>query len=297
VPYAPRLYRSLVRSGVAGLKRGGAGKKKILFGELLPIGKSSHTATSNLRPIQFLREFFCIGHAHGCKGYKKLTGVGGFAYHPYTRPNGPRIVEPSKDDATIRSIGRVTRILDSARRHRRIGGPKLSVWSTEFGYQSDPPDRFGLAAKLSRIPGFINMAEWMSYRNRRVASYSQYTLVDDPLGGDRDRFGSWQGGLRFVNGKMKTGYYNAYRLPIFVRLLGPSAVEVWGDSRPAGKGAVAQVQSRLGKGGYANLGGPISVKNVRGYFRARFRISKAAKRRFRFQSSGFTSRSTRAANL
>ena len=41
---------------------------------------------------------------------------------------------------------------------------------------------------FSKIPGFINMAEWMSFRNPRVASYSQYTLLDDPLGGDRDRF-------------------------------------------------------------------------------------------------------------
>lgn len=296
-PYAPRLYRALVRSGVAGLKRGGAGGKRILFGELLPIGKSSHRATSNLRPIHFLREFFCMGHAHGCKGYKKLTGVKGFAYHPYTRPNGPRIVEPSRDDATIRSIGRVTAILDSARRARRIGGGKLSVWSTEFGYQSNPPDKLGLSARLSRIPGFINESEWRSYRNRRVASYSQYTLVDDPLGGDRDRFGSWQGGLRFVNGAPKTGYYDAYRLPIFVRLLGPGAVEVWGDARPGGKGAVVQIEQRLGKRAYANLGGPVSVKNARGYFRARFRIGKAAKRTFRFQSSGLKSRAAKAANL
>jgi hypothetical protein len=296
-PYAPRLYRALVRSGVAGLKRGGAGKKRILFGELLPIGKSSHRATSNLRPIQFLREFFCLGRAHGCRGYKRLTGVRGFAYHPYTRPNGPSVVEPSRDDASIRSIRRITAILDRAHRAKRIGGGKLKVWNTEFGYQSNPPDRLGLSAKLSRIPGFINRAEWMSYRNRRVASYSQYTLVDDPLGGDRDRFGSWQGGLRFVNGTEKRGYYAAYRLPIFVKLLGPGAVEVWGAARPGGKGAVVQVQQRARKGGYSNLGGPTTVKNVRGYFRVRFRIRNAAKRRYRLQSSGFTSRAAKAANL
>ena len=39
VPYSPRLYRSLIRSGVAGLKRSGHGGQRILFGELLPIGK------------------------------------------------------------------------------------------------------------------------------------------------------------------------------------------------------------------------------------------------------------------
>ena len=81
-----------------------------------------------------------------------------------------------------------------------------------------------------------------------------------------------------------------------MRLLGPGAVEVWGDARPGGRGATVQVQQRSGKGAYSNLGGPISVTNVRGYFRARFRIAKATRRTYRFQSSGLTSRSTKAAN-
>ena len=220
-----------------------------------------------------------------------MRGVGGFAYHPYTRPNGPRGVEPSPDDATIRSIGRLTRVLDLARRKGRVRGGRLSFWNTEFGYQSSPPDRF--QTRLSRIPGFINEAEWMSFRNPRVASFSQYTLVDDALG-SADRYGSWQGGLRFVNFRAKRGVYDAYRLPLFVRLLGPGAVEVWGAARPGGAGAVAQVQQRSGGGGYADLGGPITVRNERGYFRARFRISRAARRLYRFQSGGHTSRSARA---
>lgn len=304
VPVAPRLYRGLVRSGVAGLKRGGSGGDRILFGELLPIGKAGTSTKSNLKPIRFLREFFCLdsrgnrlrggtAKRHGCSGYKKLTGLRGFAYHPYTRPNGPRGKEPSRDDATIRSVGRITRMLDRARRKGRIGGGKLSFWNTEFGYQSTPPDHF--QTKLSRIPGFINEAEWMSFRNRRVASYSQYTLVDDPLGGDLDRFGSWQGGLRFANGRPKKRVYNAYRLPLFVRQLGPGAVEVWGAARPTGAGASVQVFQKSGKGAYKNLGGPISVANQRGYFKARFRIARAAKRTFKFTSAGLTSRATKAA--
>jgi hypothetical protein len=306
VPVAPHLYRALVRAGVAGLRRAGNSGDRVLFGELLPIGKSRTSPTSNLKPIRFLREFFCLdprgrpyggrtARAHGCRGYKRVTGVNGFAYHPYTRPGGPRIVEPSHDDATIRSIGRVTRALDLARRRGRIGGGRLSVWSTEFGYQSDPPDTGGLSATLSRIPGFMNEAEWISFRNRRVASYSQYTLVDDPLGGDRDRFGSWQGGLRFVDFRAKPGVYDAYRLPLFVRILGPSAVEVWGAARPGGAGSQVQVEERPGGGTYENLGGPISVTNARGYFRARFRIARAARRVYRFQSGGLTSRATKAA--
>ncbi len=79
-------------------------------------------------------------------------------------------------------------------------------------------------------------------------------------------------------------------------LLGPSAVEVWGAARPSGGTARPCRCSRsLGKGAYNNLGGPISVTNMRGYFRARFRIAKAAKRDLHVHLGGLTSRATKAA--
>ena len=305
VPYSPHLYRAMVQSGVAGLKRSGHASDRILFGELLPIGKSAIFRRNTMKPLRFLREFFCLdsrgrpfrgsaARSRGCHRFRRITGVNGFAYHPYTRPNGPRGVEPSPDDATIRSIGRITRVLDAARRRGRISGGRLSVWNTEFGYQSNPPDRF--QTRLSRIPGFINEAEWMSFRNGRVASFSQYTLKDDPLGSGSGvaRYGSWQGGLRFSDMRAKPGVYSAYRLPLFVRLLGPSGVEVWGAARPTGAGAVVQVQQRSPGRSYSNLGSPISVTNARGYFRARYRLSAASRRSYRFHLGGQTSRAAKA---
>jgi hypothetical protein len=283
--FAPHLYRSLVRAAVAGLQRAGHGGNTILFGELLPIGKSHLYKNNTIKPLRFMREFFCIGsHSPECRHYRPLTGVRGFAYHPYTRPNGPRGREPSPDDATIRSIGRITRLLDRARALGRIRGGRLPVWNTEFGFQSNPPDPF--QTRLSRIPGFMSESEWISYRNRRVASFSQYTLVDTPVSRRGDLFGTWQGGLRFADGRDKRGVLEAYRQPLFVRLLGPRGVEIWGDARPGGAGGVVQIQQRLGRRGYSNLGGPFTVTNARGYFSKRFRLSKAAQRTFRFIEAG-----------
>jgi hypothetical protein len=293
VPVAPHLYRDTVRSSTAGLRRSGHAGDTILFGELLPIGKSASGPKRNLQPIRFLREFFCLdsnlrpfrGRAaklRDCDRYRRLQGLSGFGYHPYTRAGGPRVVEPSPNDATIRSLRRVTRVLDAARRRGRIGGGRLPIWNTEFGFQSRPPDRY-LGARLSRIPGFLGESElWISLRNRRVASFSQYTMTDTPLGGSGDVFGTWQGGLRFANGRRKPGVYNAFRLPIFVRQLGPGAVEVRGAARPGGSGSVVQVQQRR-SGKFADLGEPITVRNARGYFSARFRISNASTRDFRFR--------------
>jgi hypothetical protein len=304
VPFAPHRYRALVREAVAGLRRAGHAGHTILFGELLPIGKSRYFRKNTIKPLRFIREFFCLdsrwrpfrGRAariRGCQRYRKLTGVTGFAYHPYTRPNGPRGKEPSSDDATIRSYGRITRALDIARRKGRIGGPRLPIWNTEFGFQSNPPDRF--QTRLSRIPGFMAESElWISLRNPRVASYSQYTLTDTPVRDSGDIFGTWQGGLRFHDGRPKRGVYDGYLLPIFVRLLGPGAVEVRGAARLGGAGAQVQIQQRTAGGDFENLGSPLTVQNARGYFSARFRISRAAQRRYRFLYGESSSRAAKA---
>ena len=217
--------------------------------------------------------------------------MNGFAYHPYTRPKGPLAKEPTRDDATIRSYGRITRALDIARRKGRIGGGRLSVWNTEFDFQSNPPDDF-FGAKLSRIPDFMSRSEWIAYRNPRVASHAQYQMIDTPIFEPSDR-GLWQGGLRFADGRPKPGVYAAYRLPLFVRLLGSRRVEVWGAARPTGRGATVQIQSRVGKGAYSNLRS-LTVKNVRGYFTARIKVSRAAKRQFRLSSAGHESWATKA---
>jgi hypothetical protein len=305
VPFAPHRYRELVREAVSGLGRSGHAGNTILFGELLPIGKSRYFRKNTIKPLRFIREFFCLdsswrpfrGRAatlRGCQRYRPITGVTGFAYHPYTHPNGPRGREPSGDDATIRSYGRIARALDIARSKGRIDGPRLPIWNTEFGFQSNPPDRF--QTTLSHIPAFMAESElWLSLRNDRVASFSQFTMTDTPVRRSGDIFGTWQGGLRFADGRPKKGVYDGYRLPIFVRLLGPRAVEVWGAARPGGAGAVVQVQERHARGGFSNLGAPLTVENARGYFRARFEISKAAQRSYRFVYDGQGSRAAKAA--
>jgi hypothetical protein len=274
-PVAPHIYHEMVQAGARGLARGGAGGDPILFGELLPIGKPSTGPKRNLKPLRFLRAFFSRG--------KPLTGLDGFAYHPYTRPAGPFLIEPSGDDATIRSLGRVGRVLDTALARHRIGGKRLPIWNTEFGFQTNPPDPF--MADIARVPYFWSVSElWFSYPNRRVKSISQYTMDDTP--GDPSQ---WQSGLRFANGTAKTNIYNNFRLPILVRQLGPGAVEVRGAARPGGAGSSVQVQQRGRKGPFTNLGVAITIRNVRGYFVARYRIPKAARRTFRFTTGGQTS--------
>jgi hypothetical protein len=99
----------------------------------------------------------------------------------------------------------------------------------------------------------------------------------------------WQSGLRFSNGAAKSNVYDNFRLPILVRQLGPGAVEVRGAARPRGAGSTIQVYERGRKGPFKPLGGPIGVRNVRGYFVQRYRIPKAGLRTFYFTTGGQSS--------
>jgi hypothetical protein len=275
-PVAPQIYKSMVRAAVSGLRRGGATHDPILFGELIPIGMPSRGPKRNLPPLAFLRSFF--------QG-KAISGLGGLAYHPYTRPAGPLNREPTQDDATIRSFGRVLRVLDHARASGKLRSKKkLPIWNTEFGFQTNPPDPdFG--SPIARVPTFWSLSElWFSYSNRRVKTISQYTMDDQP-----GSTALWQSGLRFANGGLKPDIYANYRLPILVRQLGPGAVEVRGAARPGGAGSMVQIYQRGRKGPFKPLGGPIGVHNVRGYFVYRTRISKAGLRTFYFTTGGQSS--------
>ena len=272
VPVSPGIYRGLYLAGHRGLEAGGHGDDTILFGELMPRGG---TDSRKVRPLEFLREMVCLdrnyrqyrGSAARKRGCRRVGRIptSGLAYHPYTLANGPDVNEGA-DEAAIGQLSRVRRTLDALARRGKLPR-RLPIWITEFGYQTRPPDRN--ATRLRRAPALMDLSEWIAFRDRRVASYSQYQLRDDDF---------WQSGLRFADGDAKPGVYPAFSLPVFVRSLGGNAVEVFGGGRGA-SGAAAQVESKPPGGSYRSLGS--AAVNSSGYFRQVFRISGASRRKFR----------------
>jgi hypothetical protein len=285
-PVSPTLYRNLYRAAYGGLVATGHGSDTILLGELLPVGKSSHTTHSSIRPLEFLRELTCVDSHYrpfkgaaakerGCTGYKPLP-LSGIAYHPYALSGGPTKRPPNRDDATIGTLSRVTKAVDRLRARGRFAGPRrVPLWLTEFGVQTDPPD-YLFGAPIARVPGYLGMSERIAMRNSRVSSYSQYPLYDD------HGLAGFQSGLRFSNGKAKPGIYQEYKLPIFVTRTGRSSVDFWGGVRAADTGGTVTLYSRVGKKGkFTQLKKAVKL-GPRGYFEVRARASSASKRQFKF---------------
>lgn len=302
LPYSPRVYRGLVYGAFDGLSASGHGSDSILIGELLPFARSGRTR-DKVRPVQFLRELACVdsryrpytgrsARSRGCSNFRPIPG-NGLAYHPYTLSGGPRVRSPHRDDASISELSRITRALSLLDRRRRLATRRMPIWISEFGYQTDPPDRL-FGSRISRVPGFMGESEWIAFRNSRVASYAQYLLVDDPVqGSGAARYAGFQTGLRFSNGEAKPGVYAAFELPFFVRRRSSSRVEVFGGVRAGAEGDQVVVEQRLGRGDFRELG--TVALGTNGYFLRTFSLSRADRREYRFRWRDRESRRARAA--
>jgi hypothetical protein len=288
-PVSPTIYRKLYLAAHEGLRASGHAGDTILLGELMPLGAGS---PRKVPPLEFLREVACLdrnfrpfrgraARVRDCRGVGRIP-ASGIAHHPYT-PGGGVHAAGKRDEAPIAQLGRLTRTLDAIARHGRLPR-RLPVWITEFGFQTNPPDPFQFA--IRRVPGFMDESEWIAFRNRRVRSYSQYSIRDDPPrrgGGIFLAYSSFQMGLRFRNGRKKPGVYDAFPMPAFVRLFGGNRVEVFGGLRPGGA-ARAGVSASVRGGSYRSIGS--APLNSAGYFRRVFRVRRAADAKFRIEIGG-----------
>jgi hypothetical protein len=240
-PASPRIYRGLYQAGYAGLRAGGATKQKILMGETAPTGYSKvnprrerrRALLHDVAPLAFLRGTLCLDSHYRKSRTCTALPTSGFAHHAYTTAAGPFYRPPERDNVTLGVLSRLTRALDLAARAHAIPG-RLPIYLTEFGVQSKP-NRF-LGVPVSAQAEFDAIAERIAWSNPRVAAFSQYLLVDDPLGG---RPGAsvnggtigFQTGLQYQNGSPKPLYFG-FAVPLAVAKHG-HRFSLWGLVRPA----------------------------------------------------------------
>ena len=142
------------------------------------------------------------------------------------------------------------------------------MWSTEYGFRTRPPDPHeGVSQANAAL--YMNEAEYLSYKQSRLFSYSQYGLIDQPPPAYFDT------GLLNPNGSQKPGYA-AYRMPLWL----PSTstrkgrkLEVWGAVRPAyfakldtGKAQSVLVQFQAGSKGAFTTIATVPITDSHGYF-------------------------------
>jgi hypothetical protein len=260
-PGAPHVYRGLVDAAWRGLELSGHADDVVLLGETAPRGWDKRNVIAAIRPLEFIRELYCVdaggrafsgrrAAARGCPPdraarlrfgaeHPGLFRATGWAHHAYGFAGPPSRGDSSQpDNVQLADLIRLGRTLDHAL--GRWGVPRrLPIWITEYGYQTNPPDPLA-GVSLFRQAAYLNEADFLTYRNARVAAMAQFLLYDDLPWleyGERDprRWATFQTGLLFADGTPKPSFF-AFQLPIHVAPAVQrrgAAFRVFGQFRPA----------------------------------------------------------------
>ena len=305
VAAAPHHYRKLVGAAWAGLGATGHENDLILIGETAPRGAKKPSQLGNaMPPAEFARELYCLksnfrpysgrsARLRSCPedrserrafrdGNPALFRAKGYAHHPYSldrlRWRKPTWRHPMKDNVPIANL---TRLIDTLDRATLAWGSRrepMSIWITEYGYQTTPPDPVAGVAPARQGP-LSAWGEHMAYRNPRVASIAQFLYVDDePVAGYSGRHPrrwiTWQSGLFTREGTPKP-FAVDYQRPIHA-VQRARLVRVFGGYRPGrtGTSILARLEySRRGDRWQALR--TVAVTNPRGYLSARVRVPRA----------------------
>jgi hypothetical protein len=177
-----------------------------------------------------------------------------YAHHPY--PGSPRETPFSGGCGTCSAITMANLPVLLAELGRDFG-PKR-VWLTEYGYQTNPPDRFFGVSPLQQAT-FIGLAAVRAYELPRVDMLIQFMYRDEP------DIGAWQSGLVTTSGVPKPALA-AFALPLTQVARAGSRVALWGQVRP-GSGPQPYRLQAFRRGAWRSLPAAAST-SARGFFRA-----------------------------
>lgn len=286
---APHLYRDLVRQGYQALGATGHWGDTILIPEVSAKGNGHRTATGIAKPLDFIRNLYCVDRRlqpltgavardEGCPAYSQSTRfpasnpalfrATGASVHPYSLFSAPDRHSPDPDFLQLADLQRLPNTLSAIfRRYPSGHRSAMAEYLTEYGYETN-------IVSAAQQAAYINQAEYMTYRNRSARTMSQFLLVD------RTNPGGFRSGLEYGDGSHKQSY-DAYRLPIYV----PQTTqrrghrfEVWGLLRAAPNATYQKVGVRIKRRGsnhYQRVGTVTTGKpdrNPRGYLDIHLRL-------------------------
>ncbi|MGZ4270017.1 MAG: hypothetical protein ACXVSX_12485 [Solirubrobacteraceae bacterium] len=251
-PYAPHLYRRLVRAAYPEIKAADA-NATVLFGALAPRGDRPMSANARTKPLAFIRAMACVDarfhrdRKGPCAGFHPLTGDG-FAYHPHATTFSPTTPRADLDEASIADLPRLERTLDAAQRAGGLkapGGAHFGLWLTEWGYQTRPPDPIQ-GVTLSQQSRWLQVGARIAWHDPRVRLLTQYEWRDEPLGRGNVlvKYSGWQSGLRFADDRPKPSLAT-FPNPFDVTVRGHQAT-LWGQVRPGASHQVTVQRRRPG---------------------------------------------------
>ena len=249
-PTTPTTYvTKLLNPAYSAIHRASGGTR-VAGGVTAPRG-----STGGVSPVDWIRGMRAAG-----------ARLDAYAHHPYplTRFQTPWTGGCGHcQTITMASLERLLREVASA-----WGGAKR-IWLTEYGYQTNPPDRF-LGVSYATQARYVGEAAWRTFKARNVDMLIHYLYRDEP------DVGRWQSGLLTPSGVAKPALRafmvaaaQAYRIGL--------TTAVWGHVRP-GEGRQYYLLQQFRDGAWRTVNGAYRT-TARGYFYRYVRAGKGSKLR------------------
>lgn len=189
---SPQIYAEMCNAVVTGVHAGeqimSVSRGRVACGAMAPRGNNVlRGSRPSISPIRFLREMRAAGARPDV-----------VAHHAYatSRFESPTTRPPTRNAVTLGNIGTLLKEL------RRLY-PGKRLWITEYGYQTNPPDR------LFGVP-WATQARWLKQAYRIASRKGRIEMLLWFLIKDERDVGRWQSGLISADGTRKPAF-NAFR--------------------------------------------------------------------------------------
>jgi hypothetical protein len=256
-PASPETYvQRILNPGYRGIKTANSAAR-VAGGVTAPRG-----GQGGISPVDFIRRMDAAG-----------ARLDVYAHNPYPiyPSDTPFAGGCSCKTITMATLERLLRLVDQA-------FPAARIWLTEYAYQTNPPDTFGVT--------FERQARFIGEAARRVYTAPKVDLLIHYLYRDEPDPGRWQSGLETIDGRAKPALA-ATMLPLAQVSRRRSHVNLWGQVRP-GNGPQRYVIQRLVGSRWTPAARP-RVTNAQGFFSQTVTASKGTKVRVWYPRIGVAS--------
>ncbi|HEX5583719.1 MAG TPA: hypothetical protein VFX08_08590, partial [Gaiella sp.] len=163
---------------------------------------------------------------------------------------------------------------------RKAFGPRIRIWLTELGYQTNPPDKI-LGFRWGTQARYVAEAQRRAYAAPRVDVLIQYLLRDEQA------TSAWQSGLETASGRPKPSL-RSFTLPLVQLRRTGTATTVWGQVR-SGEGLRPYELQRYVAGRWKRVTPSGAETTSRGYFTRTLRAGHGARLRLVDTGTGLAS--------
>jgi hypothetical protein len=188
VAVSPEIYAAICNSVWRGVHTAGQQlgiEETVACGAMNPRGNNIFKGKrASVSPVAFLR---------GMKAAGALPDV--ISHHPYapSRLDSPSSQPAARTTVTLGNIGTLIAEID------KLYGKSMRLWITEYGYQTNPPDRlFGVSLATQAL--YLRQAYAIARKNPRIDMMLWFLLKDE------GQVGRWQSGLIDAKGKQKPSF-------------------------------------------------------------------------------------------